>query len=623
MHRHSLKVGFSSLFESAFKKTRNAVSEASAVRFDPIPWRLSNRNVLSNWFVDSVQIEPAVKDGAEIPDFGSDLTYPFVGITGYSLEGGKYAKGGHEADFQKRSKKGQSEEVADAISAAVMKKDGAIRPDDYIFMPDKPISSQTYRITGGMRRFTNEYRKVRGNDYLLDQQVLSLDADGKLFVDKEKGASAVLKKIQSDMCVLSKLEDNVFLFARKFNITNRYTIIEFFNDNVRRYLNSSSDYGEAYGNPNYFRFDDYFRENGCEVDGKIDPERAKEHVAAMTPTAFVTEFVWKYWLRSDVTRTYVWTVGREGYSFSKSDLDVYKALVSGAKVYVKDEKDEGGGKSVEDKSDEGKEYAETPNDRVDEAAYASSNYEDVHGDSLKEAFFNAMTYVMDKPNHRESIVTFTLDRENAIKPVNGEILSQSKGMKRVFVRIDPASDNSLLDFKPIFDDSQFASIIDQSRPKTFIHREISGTIVEFPIDADIEGKRLPSTEEDDGKGKPLSNAEIFKMYDKAMPGDADRNRGGFHVSVLLPNKKTDEKRYFLCTGYEEKPTQNSVSKDGEYSMTPSLRQTIERVKPSIATKLGSVLWYNPKTDKDDSKQHIASWGKSIRKDDAGRGIALV
>lgn len=614
MHKHSLKVGFSGLFESAFGKTKSVVSEASMERFDPIPWRLSNRNVLSNWFVDSVQIEPAVKDGAEIPDFGSDLTYPFVGITGYSLEGGKYAKGGHEADFQKRSKKGQSDKVADAISAAVMAKDGAIRPDDYIFMPDRPISSQSYRITGGMRRFTNEYRKVRGNDYLLDQQVLSLDGDGNLFVDREKGASAVLKKIRSDMCVLRKLEDNVFLFAKKFNITNRWTIIEFFNDNVRRYLNTTSDYGDAYGNPNYFRFDEYFREHGCEVDGKIDAELAKEHVASMQPTDFVTEFVWKYWLRSDVSRTYVWIVGREGYSFGKSDLDVYKALVSGAKVYVKGEED------GEDKEGSEGEKAE---ERVDEAAYAMSNYEDVHGDSLKEAFFKAMAYTMDKPNHRESIVTFTLDRENAIRPINGAILSQSKGMKRVFVRIDPASDNSLLDFRPIFDDAQFDSIVDRSRPKSFIHREISGTMVEFPIDAEIEGKRLPSDDgDDDGKNGPLSNSELYRMYDKAMPGDAERNRGGFHVSVLLPSEKSDTKRYFLCTGYETKPTQNAVSKDGDYKLTPSLRQSIERVKPSLATKLGSVLWYNPKTDKDNDKQHLASRGKSIKTDDAGRAIAV-
>lgn len=610
-NRHN---GFSvgGVFESVFSPERkNSVTESAFDSFDPIPWRLTNRNVLADWFSDSVQIMPAVREGMSIPAFGDELTYPFVGITGYSMGGGKYAKSGSESDFQKRSKGKQPDVVREDIDAAIRRSDSAIKPGSYIFLPDKVISSSTYRITGGTRRETNMYRKISENDFILDQQVLSLDADGGLFVDKAKDSGVVMKKMQGEICVLKRLDECVYQFAKKFNIADSNTVIEFFNDNIRRFVNSNGEYGGAYGNPTYFRFAEFFRSRGCEgEDGRIDAEKAKDAVAEMMPIDFIVEFVWKYWLRSDVNDTYVWVKGHEGRNYSKKDFDVFNAILSGVKVYSKNaDSDKGFDKDAEKAEDEKTDSVDAKGDSDSSDGDAETVNEDVadeFGYDMKDIFFSTMVNVLEKPNHREVVESFR------------------EGKRRTFIRVDPVGGNSVLDFKPFFKDPQFSEILDNSKPKEFIHREISGAIVSFPVDFDIEDKIKQDSKDNAGKKDDIKWSAVLKEYLDAVKSENAKSRGGFHISMLMPMKgKVDKSNCFFCTGYESSPTQNDIDRDGKYKMTASIAQAIERVKPTVATRLGSVLWYNARTDNDDSKQHMASRGKSIKSDDAGRKITAV
>jgi hypothetical protein len=611
MFKHSETVNFSKLFDYAFHSFPKTICESEFDSDDPKGFRLLKRNVLNDWFSNSVHISPAVRDDVVIPDFGDYLTYPFVGITGFSPKSGKYAKTGHEGKYSKDAKASQSSEIKTAIKVVLERNPTAIKPGSVIFKPNRPLNSATYNtITGRDTKVTNDYRHITDEDYLLDQQVLSIDGKGKLFVDENKKSNVVIKKVNGGWCILKKLSDCIYTFGDKMKISDR-GVLNFFDEWVKPYLNTSHSYETSYGNENYFKYDDYFRKNGCEVDGKIDVVKAKDFVLSMTPTEFIRDVIWGIWLMSPIEKTYVWVSASINKSFTKEDANVANALSSDA-AYNIAIKDDGKNDSTEETVNESKSPIET-----DENG-------DVVADTFKDAFFNSMVHAANKVGKSESYITFISDRKNNGKIIKGSITSQKSGIYRVFIKTNEVSDSDPIDFNPIFKDSQFEGILDMDAVKKFIHREISGDFKAFPVNMELERERRNDKDEarNSNRHDIGSTSEFFDKYNSETE-DRYVNSGAFHVSVLIPEGKMSEAyEYFLCTGYEESPTQNPIANKDSYTLTDSLKQSIEKVKAST-TKLYSAFWYNSDTEADNDRVVMPLRGRGSKKDDSGLAVDYV
>ena len=646
MFKHSETVNFSKLFDYAFHSFPKTICESEFGSVETIPWRLNNRNVLADWFEDSVRILPAVKNGVAIPNFGKYLTYPFVGITGYSPHSGVRAKAGSESKFAKNAKKRQSLAVNNAIQNALDKNEYAVKGDAVIFMPNTNLGGDHYNTNRDDRKTTNSYRHISKDDYLLDQQVLSIDSDGNLFVDYNKKSGIILKKPQETaaLCKLVKLNNDGAAFSyfcdwyyNDERYVNRIDArMSIFNNDIVRYINKPQNHITNYGNKNYFKFDNYFSEHGCGNVGEIDIDKAREHIRKLSDDEYIKGFIWKYWLESNINKTYIWTTAHIGQDYSKSDFLVSQALCNAHENRIdighivtvdannNSENNDENTSSSDHNADNISKDETTVSDIVNESAsiVGLNNHGDIVADTFKKAVFDSMIYAANKPGGAANIcITFLSNRDNTLMTVNDAVASQSKGLQRIFIKIDDVVESDPIDYTEIFKNDQFKDILDQSAMKKLIHREISGAVIGYPVDYDLEKIRRDEKENANEKNRhdSRSNDDFLYAYELSTGSKFNVNSSHFHISVVVPAGHTTEKgEYFLCSGYEKKSSQNPTT--NSYELTDSLKQTIEKVMAKTGIRLESYFWYTTKADKDSNKTHIPSRGASAKIDAAGRVI---
>ena len=577
---------------------RAEVSEAETDSAEAIPFRLEKYDVLPQFFHVNVKVKSALKDSeAPIPEWDGATPYPFSHIVGASLWDGLAAASGFERGFSKDTYERNAISLDSAVEQQKGKFPDAITTEDVIFHPKIAITDR--REGGGygnpLSDVAQNYANVAKN--LVSKQVYDIGEDGNLFINPNYHGSilqAPNRKKSREVCKLVRMVPGDV--AWQCGITGTIGCIRFM-ESVRNIVQNNRvsveniDVPKNGRNPNYGKFTDYFGKYDCVMDdGRIDVQKFIDLLKAgsVSTDEFLEEFVIMRMMCSDPLKTYVWVpLSNPRAGDCEKDLAIYTAYNSGN---ISAPKTSG-----------------TVGEAISGLSDTTGN---ILGDYWSEQFFLSMLAAKQQSSRR--VVTFlTRGRQKEIVLSQEVVNQRTIGFTREFIVIDNVeSDIKELDFTPFFSDEKYKEVLNQSAPKKFTCRKISGVCFGFPYNADIEEWRM----EEISKRQKKDNPKFLEKY-LAAYGVNERNLGGYHVTLLCPEGAgNDKKSYFFFRGYD-RPSNPTVQ-----GVKPPSESYLGGILPSDTNSLLSTIWYNEATSSTSGKINLPTGARASQRSGSGRSI---
>ena len=197
-------------FHSIFKKVVNESSlttrhsDVNEAADDSAIGSLTRNNILPMIFSgdrNGLRVPSAMRSGKPAPYWGDEYrTYPFAGINGYANSPAIVAKQGNQASYMKDrlERIGNNPDIRSVLES----QPNGIPADVFLMYPQMPISSvgiKGYKKSASSFTAYNTRDAYRRSLYPYNlQQALGVDANGKLFVDKDNPGGIVLSPKSRD-----------------------------------------------------------------------------------------------------------------------------------------------------------------------------------------------------------------------------------------------------------------------------------------------------------------------------------------------------------------------------------------------------------------------------------------
>lgn len=524
-----------SAFSDYFKKRLDNPFVNEVYDDNAVGW-LTRNNILPQMFSgnkNGLRVRAALKNEQQVPNWNMKyLTYPFVGINGYSLEPAMVAKQGNYASYMRDNLTTLSSyaDVKSVLAKQVSNGTG-IPGDGFLIFPKIPIeTASTRNFSKSLSVFTPRNKRDFFSEKIWPynvQQAFSVDDKGNLYVDENKPGGVVLYPVarsaqrgsqvaSSALLIVSKLND--YDLAKIASLDDRSVLAREVTDKggmLHSYFSGARSFDNFQnGNQNYKNFQKFAEENGLLLeDGSIDVEGVRRWIETQPTNVVLDNLVKPYLLMTPFDRTYcLRTIGIRDRIRMKGDVAVFKALCSigGDSFETNLEKVENGQNvGVSDNDDhfdvtyeEGSEFGESEKPPVFQGFGINESEGSGREVGTAELMEVCRKYII---SHKPTFMMIPKERLAPQIRDDGKIRTKSEGVKRTFVRILTEntpfneidqkfcpkdfmgmipSHSGVLDYSGLF--AAYPDMFDENAPRMFKYTRIAGYMVSFQYDPELE-----------------------------------------------------------------------------------------------------------------------------------------